>query len=132
MSKSSKKHDEFLFDDWVVEEFRRSGGFTALVVLISTANLAALPLRSTFVHVIGDDLDWHHFVLLMRSANVSWDGVLLMPIMDADGGPVEDTVAANELRTLEDRVNEDRLVINEGHFFDKWGRRMKVEPAQAN
>ncbi len=40
--------------------------------------------------------------------------------------------AAEELRALEDRVNEDRMVVNEGHFFDNWGRRMKVEPATAN
>lgn len=32
-----------------------------------------------------------------------------------------------KLHELERRVVEDRLVINEGHFFDKWGRRLKVE-----
>ena len=82
--------------------------------------------------MIGDELDWHHFTLLMRGAKVPWDGVLLMPITDDDGGPVEDAKAADALRELEDRVNADRMVVNEGHFFDTWGRRMKVEPAQAN
>jgi len=83
---SRKKLDDFLFDDWVVREYRRTKGFTALIILISTANLGVLPLRSTFTHVIGDELDWHHFTLLMRGANVPWDGVLLMPITDEDGG----------------------------------------------
>jgi hypothetical protein len=25
------------------------------------------------------------------------------------------------------RLGEDRIHINEGHFFDVWGRRMRVE-----
>lgn len=138
MSKSAKKSarhkklEDFLFDDWIVNEFERTGGFTALVVLVATSNLGVVPLSSTFMHVIGDELDWHHFSLLVRGAGVPWDGVLLMPAVDEDGGPIEDAKAKEELRALEERINENRLVINEGHFFDKWGRRMKVEPAEAN
>lgn len=136
MSKSARGHreklDEALFDDWIVKEYRRRNGFTALILLVSTANLSVLPLRSTFTHMIGDELDWHQFSMLMRGAGVAWDGVLIMPVSDEDGGPIEDRRAAEELRALEDRVNEDRMVVNEGHFFDNWGRRMKVEPATAN
>ncbi len=136
MSKSARGHreklDDALFDDWIVKEYRRRNGFTALILLVSTANLSVLPLRSTFTHMIGDELDWHQFSMLMRGAGVAWDGVLIMPVSDEDGGPIEDRRAAEELRTLEDRVNEDRMVVNEGHFFDNWGRRMKVEPATAN
>jgi hypothetical protein len=136
LSKSARGHreklDDALFDDWIVKEYRRRNGFTALILLVSTANLSVLPLRSTFTHMIGDELDWHQFSMLMRGAGVAWDGVLIMPVSDEDGGPIEDRRAAEELRTLEDRVNEDRMVVNEGHFFDNWGRRMKVEPATAN
>ena len=136
MSKSAKggreKLDDALFDDWVVKEYRRRDGFTALIVLVSTANLGVLPLRSTFTHMIGDELDWHQFSMLMRGAGVAWDGVLIVPVSDENGGPIGDPRAAEELRALEDRVNENRLVVNEGHFFDNWGRRMKVEPATAN
>ena len=32
-----------------------------------------------------------------------------------------------KLRELEARLNDDRLVLNEGEFFDKWGRRLKIE-----
>jgi hypothetical protein len=136
LSKSAKggreKLDDALFDDWVVKEYRRRDGFTALIVLVSTANLGVLPLRSTFTHMIGDELDWHQFSMLMRGAGVAWDGVLIVPVSGENGGPIEDPRAAEELRALEDRVNENRLVVNEGHFFDNWGRRMKVEPATAN
>ncbi|MBN9581815.1 MAG: hypothetical protein J0G37_09995, partial [Afipia sp.] len=72
------------------------------------------------------------FSMLMRGAGVAWDGVLIMPVSDERGGPLEDHRAAEELHALEDRVNENRMVVNEGHFFDTWGRRMKVEPATAN
>lgn len=126
------KLDDVLFDDWIVKEYRRSKGFTALIVLVSTANLGVLPLRSTFTHVIGDELDWHQFSMLMRGAGVAWDGALIVPVSDAGGGPVADERAREELRILEDRVNENRLVVNEGHFFDTWGRRMRVEEATVN
>jgi len=31
------------------------------------------------------------------------------------------------LRALELRLDADPLVLNEGHFFDRWGRRMQVD-----
>jgi hypothetical protein len=34
------------------------------------------------------------------------------------------------LRALERRVIEDRMTINEGHFFDAWGRRLRIEEVQ--
>lgn len=124
-----KRLDDPLFDDWIVREYRRSKGFTALILLVSTANLGVLPLRSTFTHVIGEELDWHQFSMLMRGAGVAWDGVLIMPVSDSGGGPIADARASEELSALEERVNENRLVVNEGHFFDSWGRRMKVVEA---
>ena len=131
MSRLETNRDISRFDDWIAEEYRRTRGFTALIVLVSIGNLEVLPLRSTFLHVIGDELDWLTFVETMRAAGVSWDGVAIMLIVDDDGGPVEDSKARVALRDLDKRIVEDRMVINEGHFFDKWGRRMKVEEAQA-
>jgi hypothetical protein len=29
------------------------------------------------------------------------------------------------------RLDEDRLVLNEGHFFDKWGRRLRIDEVAA-
>ncbi|HWM81080.1 MAG TPA: hypothetical protein VNQ56_03370 [Pseudolabrys sp.] len=123
--------EELLFDEWVVNEYRRTGGFTALVVLIATGNLEVIPLRSTFMHVIGDELNWLELSKLLHGSGVSWNSVLMMSIADTDGGPIEDITAREALRSLEKRIIEDRMVINEGHFFDKWGRRMKIEEAQA-
>ncbi len=130
MSKSDASgHDIFLFDEWVVHEFRRSGGFTALVVLIEIGDFTVVPLRSTFMHVIGEELDWMRLCNLLTSAGVTWDGVLFATLSAPEGGPVEDAQARISLRALERRIAEDRLVLNDGHFFDKWGRRLKIEEA---
>jgi hypothetical protein len=29
------------------------------------------------------------------------------------------------------RLDDDRLVLNEGHFFDKWGRRLRIDEVTA-
>lgn len=131
MSRFEPDNDAFRFDDWVAEEYRRTKGFTALIVLVSIGNLEVLPLRSTFLHVIGDELDWLGFAETMRGAGVKWDGVVIVTLTDEGGGPVDDSKARTALRDLDKRIVEDRMVINEGHFFDKWGRRMKIEEAQA-
>lgn len=130
MSKSDRsRHGDTNFDEWVIDEFGRSDGFTALVILVAIGELAVTPLRSTFFHVIGDDIDWARTSQLLAGAGISWDGVVIQTLIAEDGGPVGDEQARSGLRQLEKRVVEDRLTINEGHFFDSWGRRMKVEEA---
>lgn len=131
MSKPADRpgHSILLFDDWLVHEFRRSEGFTALIVLIAIGELSVVPQRSTFLHVIGEDLDWARLCALLASAGVAWDGVLFETLSAEGGGPVDDDEARRALRALEQQVMEDRLSINCGHFFDKWGRRLKVEEA---
>lgn len=131
MSKSKRvAHPGTDFDGWVVEEFRRSEGFTALVILVAIGDLAITPLRSTFVHVIGDDIDWTQVETMLAGAGVAWNGVVFSPLSDAEGGPVDDGHARAALRMLELEVRADRLRINDAHFFDRLGRRMKVEEAQ--
>jgi len=44
-----------------------------------------------------------------------------------DGGPLDNPTARLRLHELETRLDANPLVLNEGHFFDKWGRRLKVE-----
>lgn len=131
MSKSRKDERPFKFNDWIAEEFDQSGPFTAMVVLVSIGEIEVTPLRSTFLHVIGDEIDWLSFSEMMRGANVNWDGAMIMPMRDEDNGLFEDEQARQELRKLERRIIEDRLVLNQGNFFDKWGRRLKVEEAPA-
>lgn len=116
------------FDRWLGRLFRK-GPFTALIVLVRIAQPKVEPLRSTFVHVVGDEIDWGDIVLMLRSAGVSWDGAAFFPTRDDEGGLVPDETARARLRELEGALRENRLVLNEGAFFDVWGRNLKVEAA---
>jgi hypothetical protein len=130
LSKSDRPHpDRTTFDEWVIDEFGRSDGFTALVILVAIGDVTVTSLRSTFFHVIGDDIDWARTSQLLAGAGVSWDGAVFHTLCAENGGPVSDEQARASLRLLEKRIVEDRLTINDGHFFDNWGRRMKVEEA---
>jgi hypothetical protein len=115
------------FDRWLGEEFARSGSFTALAVLVEIGESRVTPLRSTFFNVIGDDVAWGELTALFAGSGVQWDGASFFPMTDGEGGPLQNVAARLRLRELEERLADDRLVLNEGHFFDKWGRRLKIE-----
>lgn len=116
------------FDDWVAHEVRRTGGFTALVVLIDIGELSVTPLKSSYFHVIGDDIDWAGVTRLLAGAGVDWHGALFASrSAEPDGGPVADPIARHELHDLTERLLEDRLVLNDNHFFDRRGRRLRIE-----
>ena len=125
------RSEALTFDAWIAEAFAGSGGFTALVVLVRIGELSVAPLRSTWFHVIGDELDWPGVARLLDGGGADWDGALFAPRAAEDGGPLADAVARIELRDLGQAVIEDRTVLNREHFFDRHGRRMKVEEAPA-
>ena len=129
----SDPHDALTFDAWVADEFASTGGFTALVVLIGIGELTITPLRSTWFHVVGPDFDWTGVARLLDGAGVAWDGALFAPRTDrTEGGPLPDAVARLAVRDLGDEIVADRTVLNAEHFFDRRGRRMRIEevPAQ--
>lgn len=123
----SKSPRPALFDDWIGREFRKTGGFTALVILLSIGELSITPLRSTHFHVIGDNLDWTQMAALFSGAGPAWDGALFATMADKRGGPIADAVARQELQALAERLKENRLILNENHFFDRWGRRLRID-----
>jgi len=115
------------FDRWLGKMFRK-GPFTALIVLVRIAEPKVEPLRSTFVHVVGDEMDWGDIVMMLRSAGVNWDGAAFFPTREA-GGLAPDELARTRLRELEGALREDRLTLNKGAFFDVWGRNLQVQEA---
>ena len=115
------------FDRWLGQEFAGTGSFTALVVLVTIDGQTVAPLCSTYFNVIGDEIDWGEITVLFAGSGADWDGASFFPITAPDGGPLDNPNARLALRELEARVENDRLVLNEGHFFDKWGRRLKIE-----
>ncbi|MGQ0485023.1 MAG: hypothetical protein ACT4SY_06700 [Hyphomicrobiales bacterium] len=117
------------FEAWLKSAYRETGDFTVLIVLVQIGEGTVTPVSSTYVHVIGDELSWPEFSGLMAKSGCKWDGVAIFPETGAGGGPIPDMLAKVRLRDVEARVGDDRIHINDGHFFDIWGRRMKVEEA---
>lgn len=115
------------FDRWLADEFGRRGPFTALVVLVTIADTEVHPLCSTYLHVIGLEVDWNEIVTLFAGAGHDWDGAAFFPHAAQDGALLDNPTARLRLRALEARIGADPLVLNEGCFFDKWGRQLKVE-----
>lgn len=115
------------FNDWIVGEFAERGPFTALVVLVEIGGRSVTPLASTYLNVIGADTDWLEILALFAGAGVHWDGASFFPATAPDGGPLDDQAARIGLRAIEARVKAERLVLNEGFFFDRQGRRIMVE-----
>jgi hypothetical protein len=117
------------FDRWIGEAFAKTGAFTAMVILVEIAGIKVTPLCSTYFNVIGDEVDWGEITLLFAGAGRQWDGASFFPVTGPHG-PLDNPNARLKLRELEARLDDDRLVLNEGQFFDKWGRRLKVEEVE--
>jgi hypothetical protein len=127
LSTSETPREPTDFDRWLTAEFARTGSFTALAVLVRITETKVDPLCSTYFNVIGDEIDWDEIVVLFHGAGMEWDGAAFYPLTGQGGGPLDNPTARIRLRELEARLDESRLVLNEGEFFDKWGRRLKIE-----
>ena len=99
-----------------------------LVILTQIAERSVTPLCSTYLHVIGDEVAWDDITTMFAGSGQSWDGAAFFPTKAANGGPVDNPTARLRLSELEAKVTEDRMILNEGHFFDTLGRRIKIEP----
>ena len=119
------------FNDWIVSEFAERGAFTALVVLVEVGERSVTPLASTYLNVIGAEIDWPEILALFAGAGVQWDGASFFPVTTPDGGLMDDQSARIGLRAIEARVKAERLALNEGFFFDRQGRRIMVEEVSA-
>ncbi|MDI4659220.1 hypothetical protein [Xanthobacter autotrophicus] len=119
------------FDRWLSATYGENGSFTALVVLVRIAEPQVLPLASTFLNIVGDEVSWAEIAALFAGARQAWDGAAFFAQLDAEG-PLENGEARARLRALEGRLDADRLVINQGDFFDTHGRRLKVEEISPN
>jgi hypothetical protein len=115
------------FERWLPAAFAEIGAFTALVVLVDIGETRVTPLRSTYVNVIGDEVGWNDMVRMFAESGADWDGAAFFPVTAKEGGPLANPSARLQLRALEARLAEDRLVLNEGSFFDRFGRRLTIE-----
>lgn len=128
MSSASAAARPTEFDEWLAAMVLRHGEFTVLVILTAIGQGKVMPLCSTFLHVVGDEVDWREIKTMFESAGRDWDGAAFFPTKAHEGGPIDNATARLRLAELQDKVREDRMVLNEGHFFDTLGRRIEIEP----
>jgi len=116
------------FDEWLAGMVRQHGEFTALVILTEIGERRVAPLCSTYLHVIGDEVDWLEIKTMFAGSGQRWDGAAFFPTKAHNGGPIENSTARLRLSELEAKVRADRMVLNDGHFFDSSGNRIEIEP----
>ena len=113
------------FDDWLTRTYARVGAFTVLIILVDIGETSVTPLRSTHLHVVGDEIRWPEMARLFDGAGVSWNGAAFFQA-DRDGLVAEEE-AKQRLTSLVRHVNEDRKILNDGEFFNCSGLRLKLE-----
>lgn len=116
------------FDDWLRETFAATKGFTALLVLVRTDERTIWPLGSSYANVIGNDLSWAEFRKLLDQSRLSWNAVAVFAEAAETGGPLSDADARRRLEQVQARVIADHAAVNQGAFFDRKGRRLRLDP----
>src|ERR1700678_3480224 len=66
------------FDDWLVETFARVGAFTMLIVLVEIGESSVALLRSSYLHVIGDETRWPDMARLFGGSGAAWNGAAFL------------------------------------------------------
>lgn len=119
------------FERWLFAQFSDTGPFTLFIVLVQISDSDAVPLKSSYAHLIGDEMTWREMRGLLDSARTSWDGVAFFVGLGHDGGPLSDEMAAGKLKEVEAEVMADPLALNRGMFFDREGRHLRIDEATA-
>jgi hypothetical protein len=113
------------FDEWLVETFARVGAFTVLIVLVEIGETTAGLLRSSYLHIIGDETRWPDILEMFAGAGTGWNGAAFYQADRA--GLVRDPVARHRLQSLMRHLEADRSLLKHAEFFDGRGLRLKIE-----
>ena len=115
------------FDRWIESQFAASGPFTALIILVKIESTTVWPLGSSYATVIGSELRWTGMRRLLDGSKLPWSGMAIFPAFSQAGGPLSDEGARQRLAEVQKRVIGDYAAINEGFFFDRLGRMIRLE-----
>ena len=115
------------FEHWLAAQFADTGPFTAFIVLVGIGGEQVVPVKSSYAHLIGDDMPWPGMRALLDGARTPWDGVAFFVGLAHDGGPLPDAVASAKLKEVEADVKSDPLALNRGLFFDREGRHLRID-----
>jgi hypothetical protein len=115
------------FEQWLSAQFADTGPFTIFIVLVQIVGDEVVLLKSSYAHLIGDDMSWDEMCTLLDRAGSPWNGVAFFVGLGHAGGPLPDEAAARKLREVEADVRADPLALNRGLFFDREGRHLRVD-----
>ena len=115
------------FDRWLEAQFAASGPFTALIILVKIEATTIWPLGSSYATVIGSDMRWADMLRLLDGSRLPWSGAAIFPVLSTAGGPLTDADARRRLVDVQKRVIADHATIDEGVFFDRLGRMIRLE-----
>lgn len=127
---SSERRRKTQFDAWFETRYAETQGFTALVLLIVFAGVKVNAVSCSYVHVVGDELDWQQMRGLFDRSGRNWDAVAIFAEASPGGGPLIDLVARARLQERITEVTADRMRLNEAGFFDKKGRKIRIDPVE--
>lgn len=119
------------FEHWLAAQFADTGPFTIFILLVQITSSNAVPLRSSYAHMIGDEMTWKEMRTLLDGARAPWDGVAFFVGLGHEGGPLPEPVAARKLKEVEADVKADPLTLNRGLFFDREGRHLRIDESMA-
>jgi hypothetical protein len=117
------------FVQWLRAQFADTGPFTAFIVLVRIAGEAVTPLRSSYAHLIGDEMEWRDRCTLLDSSGTAWDGVAFFAGLELASGRLADKAAA-KLKQVEADLKADRPILNRAIFFDRLGRYMRIDEVE--
>ena len=115
------------FEQWLAAQFADTGPFTIFIVLVQIVGDEVVLLKSSYAHLIGDDMSWDEMRALLDRARSPWNGVAFFVGLGHARGPLPDEAAARKLRDVEADVKADPLALNRGLFFDREGRHLRID-----
>jgi hypothetical protein len=116
------------FDRWLAAILDRDGPFTMFLILMAEEPTTIVPIRSSYVHVIGPDIRWDELVAMIGEADADWHSVAVFAAKAQAGGPMPDVEARQRLASLQAAVIRDRLTVRKGELFDRLGRKLELSP----
>jgi hypothetical protein len=98
-----------------------------LIILVKIEATTIWPLGSSYATVIGSDMRWADMRCLLDGSRLPWSGAALFSVLSTAGGPLSDAEARQRLADVQKRVIADHATIEEGVFFDRLGRMIRLQ-----
>ena len=96
-----------------------------LIVLVEIGETTVSLLRSSYLHVIGDETRWPDMADLLSGAGAAWNGAAFFQADRA--GLVDDATARQRLASLTRHLRKDRSILDPQRILQRAGLRLKIE-----